>query len=483
MSFTIGRIQQVSARLRLLPLILVWLVVPISYAQDSAADYLGDSSAVISATETTVQPSLQPRIIGGTPVLGYPVDYPWMAALVRGYREDIFDGLFCGGTLVAPRWVMTAAHCVHNNLGQLVVDIDVVLGTNSLAAAPYTYERISIEQAIPHPAFTLQTLDYDIALLRLERSSSLPVIAYLADSLHEPVPETLLTAIGWGSVDPVSINLPAQLQEVELPLVSLETCRSALPGLIITDNMLCAGWSEGGRDTCVGDSGGPLFHGTSTAGYQLVGITSFGSSFGCAQPDSYGVYTRVSRMTEWVNSVLADYPDAVDPSGWVDFRGQVRLEDGTPVCALVLINGEHEFTCNGGNYHLRSPLANGDATVFAFADGFTPYKIHLTPLTRNMTWDVIMTPANSAQEVPAVTLNSVAMLEDGAYAELQGLVTNSWSVPLSALVLANGEAVFTYPETGHFVLTAPIDANGVITLFAFVDGHSPYKMSFQPAVW
>ena len=115
MSISSRRHPGVSAGRRLFLCMLVWLVVPICYAQDpDPTDYLGDSSVEISANETVARPILQPRIIGGTPVLGYPIEYPWMAALVSSYSQDIFDGLFCGGTLIAPRWDELAPGPIRN---------------------------------------------------------------------------------------------------------------------------------------------------------------------------------------------------------------------------------------------------------------------------------------------------------------------------------------------------------------------------------
>ena len=94
-------------------------------------------------------------------------------------------------------------------------------------------------------------------------------------------------------------TLENNLREVQVPIVSNETCNDFYGG-IITPNMLCAGYEEGGKDACLGDSGGPLMVPTADNSWLLTAVVSFG--VGCAQPDSYGVYTRVRPYLEWIES-------------------------------------------------------------------------------------------------------------------------------------------------------------------------------------
>lgn len=477
MSQSIASGRESGFRSRLFALILALFVLPV--ALDSRGDPNNSNADAAGPLDVSAAAAAEPRIIGGYPV-GSATRYPWMAALVSGNEADIHEGLFCGGTLIAPGWVVTAAHCVFDEVGRLAWNMDVVLGTVSLNALPGSYERIPVAEIIPHPAYDAYTADNDIALLRLEWSSAHPAIGGLTDPSSEPVPPTLLKAIGWGLTEPDGSSIPAQLQEVVLPLVSSHTCE-ATAGWVLSDAMLCAGYREGGRDTCQGDSGGPLFLETAATGHQLVGITSFGR--GCAEADSYGVYARVSHLGGWVYSVLARYPGGVDPTRWVDFDGQVRTAEGTPLCALVLINGQHVFSCGqGGRYHLRSALdQNGDATLFAFADGFMPYRMQLNPGSVQVDWDFVMSRGDSAP-VPVVALSSVAALPGGTHAILRGRVSNAAGVPLSALVLANGSFLFTPGDTGLFELTTVLNPAGRINLFAFADGFAPFKKTLVPTM-
>jgi secreted trypsin-like serine protease len=94
-------------------------------------------------------------------------------------------------------------------------------------------------------------------------------------------------------------TLENNLREVQVPIVSNETCNDAYGGLI-TPSMLCAGYPEGGKDACLGDSGGPLMVPAADDSWLLTAVVSFG--VGCAQPDSYGVYTRVRPYLEWIES-------------------------------------------------------------------------------------------------------------------------------------------------------------------------------------
>ena len=96
-----------------------------------------------------------------------------------------------------------------------------------------------------------------------------------------------------------AITLENNLREVQVPIVSNETCKDSY-GDIITSNMLCAGYPEGGKDACLGDSGGPLMVPAADNSWLLTAVVSFG--VGCAQPDSYGVYTRVRPYLDWIES-------------------------------------------------------------------------------------------------------------------------------------------------------------------------------------
>lgn len=237
-----------------------------------------------------------PRIVGGEPVED-DTRYPWMVSLNYDSRyPDLYAGHGCGGTLIAPQWVLTAAHCVTS----FYTPFHAVLGTTSLTAPPGWYERIGIRRVLRHKKYDNSTFNNDIALLQLAEPSSMTPISGLMHT-DDYIPfETMFTAIGWGTTE-FRGNAPEQLQEVSVPYVDNHTCQQSLEqeDMAVTDNMLCAGVWQGGQDSCQGDSGGPLIR-HKLGRNVLAGVVSFG--YECAVRAKPGVYTRVSMYTDWIET-------------------------------------------------------------------------------------------------------------------------------------------------------------------------------------
>ncbi len=262
------------------------------------------------------------RIVGGYEA--EPGAWPWMAALVSSSEDSLYYGQFCGGTLIHPSWVVTAAHCVESVSPE---SVDVVLGVHDLAND--TGDRIKVRRIIINPYYDSLSVDSDIALLELERNASQKPLSLIASQSSLEGEDS--TIIGWGVTDPGAYEAPERLQEVSVPIISDETCREAYGESEITDNMLCAGDAEGGKDTCWGDSGGPLMV-RENGDWKLAGITSWGE--GCAIPGYYGVYTRVSNFRDFIGKYVSNInltmPESVkEGDGILKAKGAVSLTKGS----------------------------------------------------------------------------------------------------------------------------------------------------------
>lgn len=247
----------------------------------------GERAAYLAAVR------LDPRIFGGEAV--EIEDHPWQVALVRGYMTA--RSQFCGGTLVAPDVVVTAAHCIDSRVVlKNPARVDVVSGTTVF---PEGGERLKTTSVFIHPLWDRSSWDYDIAIIKLAS----PVRLGRPIPVDEQVVDvgTRAWVTGWGALTEGGQNSP-DLMGVEVPVVGTDLCNSADSyNGDITAQMMCAGYQDGGRDSCQGDSGGPLVAGTGP-GARLIGVVSWGD--GCARRLKYGVYTRISSVTPWIRSFL-----------------------------------------------------------------------------------------------------------------------------------------------------------------------------------
>ena len=243
-----------------------------------------------------------PTIVGGREA--EPGEWPWQVALIYA-GGDPYDDQYCGGTLISPTWVVTAAHCADDAAPG---EIQVLAGIHNLVTTDPGYARLDLQRIIVHPNYgDANQYDSDIALLELATPAPFrpPSAAGLPIAGVALAPENVgaligveSTVTGWGNRRPGSGDYPATLHEVEVPIVSNASCRDAY-GETITDRMVCAGLPEGGKDSCQGDSGGPLVvFSTARSRWELAGIVSWGN--GCALPGVPGVYTRVSTFAGWV---------------------------------------------------------------------------------------------------------------------------------------------------------------------------------------
>ena len=241
------------------------------------------------------------RIVGGEKA--YPGAWPWQTGL-RRTPEDI---IFCGGSLINKEWVVTASHCVYDMLKENSETVLIaVLGEFDKANKEEQEISIKTKKIIMHPQYDPQSLDYDIALIKLETplkdfsACVRPVCLPSSDTKFDEQSKCYVT--GFGKTLQGG-DLAVTLRMAKVPLVSKETCEVAYGEKKITDRMICAGFPEGGIDACQGDSGGPLsclYEGR----WYLTGVVSWG--VGCGQPNAYGVYAKVLELKEWVDNTMKE---------------------------------------------------------------------------------------------------------------------------------------------------------------------------------
>jgi hypothetical protein len=248
---------------------------------------------------------VRPRVVGGTAAA--TGDYPWQVAV--GF--EAMGGTvvqYCGGTLVASQWVLTADHC------------DVYIGDEARIAS---VERRSgghvlyIDQVVRHPQADgrgAATPRYDVNLLHLTAPvpDARPLVvgdATTGSALYAP--GKLLTITGWGDTAFGAGDGSETMLEARVPRASDPSCATAYGTDFHVTDMICAGYPEGGTDTCQGDSGGPLIAPTVTtpskrnpAHWRLVGVTSTGN--GCAEPGYPGIYARITEpvIRDWITATI-----------------------------------------------------------------------------------------------------------------------------------------------------------------------------------
>nr|XP_033783551.1 coagulation factor XII [Geotrypetes seraphini] len=240
-------------------------------------------------------PSLNARIVGG--LVALPASHPYIAAIYMGTK-------FCGGSLIASCWVVTAAHCLQDRPD--VSQITVVLGQSNYNRSSADSAEFEVLGYTLHEQYSSFTFQHDIALLHLRARSDGQCVVFsrfimpvCLPSTSDPIsPGTPCEIAGWGYTYEGAEYHSDYLQEAMVPILSQELCKSPeLHGSHLGDSMLCAGYPEGGTDACQGDSGGPL---VCEDGEKMVlhGVVSWG--VGCALENKPGVYTNVTSYIDWI---------------------------------------------------------------------------------------------------------------------------------------------------------------------------------------
>ena len=313
--------------------IFVFMILPVFFIFTGLT--FADSKGIPASSHKS-----SPRIIGGHETERDA--WPWMAILVEPDVFPLSNAQYCGGTLIAPGWVITAGHCVKDrrNLDLDPEEIEVVMGIHDMKNDQE--DRIRVRRIISHSSYNRFTeFNFDIALLELQRETySYETVSLLTEDIPLEGKEALV--LGWGDTYKPDTG---KLQEVTVPVVSNAECNRAHLATgdyyedPVTENMMCAG--KAGKDSCVGDSGGPLLVKDESGTWIQAGLVSWGGDI-CGDRDLYGVYTRISLMTDFINEYVfqttpidncPDDPDKTEPGicgcGQPDTDGD---SDGTPDC-------------------------------------------------------------------------------------------------------------------------------------------------------
>lgn len=250
-----------------------------------------------AACNCGTRPYKHSRIVGGQNA--EEGEWPWQVSLhVKG------SGHTCGASVISNRWLVTAAHCVQDDLKVKYSQASVweaYMGLHAQGQLGKSTVKSNIKRIIPHPNYNTYTFDNDIALMELESPVTLSSVIWpicLPESTFVFPAGKSVWITGWGATKEGGFGATV-LQKAEVRIINETVCSSLMSD--ITSRMMCAGVLTGGVDACQGDSGGPLSSIEANGRLFLAGVVSWGD--GCARRNKPGVYTRVTMYRGWITEI------------------------------------------------------------------------------------------------------------------------------------------------------------------------------------
>ncbi|WP_413698738.1 S1 family peptidase [Psychromonas sp. KJ10-10] len=372
--------------------------------------------------------------------------YPWMVAL---YQSGNYS---CGGVLISSHWVATAAHCVYENDDSSgnasaydASQFSLVIGDSSHYSSTTIARRSGatvhdVNQVIIHPSYVASDnddsntdYDYDIALIELTDAYYQPGPALATSTqLNNMATGKVLTLIGYGSMsaDEDASNdeiIPTTLQEASLPYVPNGDCYWNESGSL-TDNMLCAGYSDGTAiDACSGDSGSPLF--SSVDGQlTLLGIVSWGAS-SCS--DVPGVFANISNLRSWILAQI---------------DGVQVVEEGTIYGTSTGLIGVYHY---GSNTNTDDAISIGElsfdsdySSIFTLSDNCSFTTLYASDTACYIEFDLLNSIDNDAlfEAQLAVTANATSTLDASEQSYQLRFSVSSTTEEVNATVSSSGDS-------------------------------------------